>query len=343
MEIILGFIIGSLISGGLSFFIYKNLSEKQNSKLDEIATSILNRNEQNLSTLVSPFNDKVKEYREYFESIHKFDLKDRESLRERLGQMLDSAGKIQTETNLLTRALSSDVKFQGSWGELTLERILELSGLTSNQEFFTQMSLTDLDGKVFKPDVVIKLPNSASIIIDSKVSLTSYFDYYNQGESLEALKKLKQSISSHIDSLSKKKYQNLEGINSVDFVYLFVPVEGVYSLVLREFPEIIDESLKKNIVLVSPVNLIASLKTVASLWRLENQTQNATDIAQKAGAMYDKLVLFVEDLEKVGSSIDKAQQIYLDSMKKLNTGSGNLVKRAEELKTLGAKTTKSLS
>ncbi len=342
MELGIGIVVGVLLSGILSYFIYQKLTSTQTDQFESLANTILQKNEQNLNTLVSPFNERVKEYRDYLEQMHKFDLKDRESLRERLNQMLESASKIEVETHQLSTALKSDVKFQGAWGELTLERILDLAGLVKGQEYSTQSTYQDEQGKSFKPDVVVNLPNNASIIIDSKVSLTSYFEYINEDKKDEALKKIKISIMNHIDSLSKKNYQSLNDINSPDFIYLFVPVEGVYSLMLKEFPEIIDQALKKNIVLVSPVNLIANLKTVASLWRLEKQSKNAQDLATKAGAMYDKFVAILDDLEKLGNAAKKTSDLHEDIVKKLSTGKGNLIGRAEELRSLGAKTTKEM-
>ncbi len=347
MELVFGFILGSIVAAVVVFLLVKQFSKLQESRFQVLASEILEKNtgilkvqnEEQLTSLVKPFNERVKEYRDYLEQMHKFDLQDRESLREKLNQMLHSAQKIETEAGQLTRALTSDVKFQGAWGELTLEKILELAGLNKGQEYFTQEVLKDHEGQVSRPDVIIKLPNDSSLVIDSKVSLSAYFDYVNEQNS-EALKKLKTSVVNHIDSLSKKKYHNLDGLNSPDFIYLFIPVEGVYALMLKEFPEIIDEALKKNIILVSPVNLMANLKTVASLWRLEKQSRNAQVMAQKAGAMYDKFVSILDDIEKMGSSLTKAQSIQEDLVKKISTGKGNLMNRAEELKALGAKTSK---
>lgn len=348
MDLVIGFAIGAVISLITAFFTIKFISKSQADKFQILANEIFEKNsatlknqaKEDLSNIVNPLNIKVSEYKEYLDHMHKFDLKDRESLREKLSQMLESANKIETEASQLTRALSSDVKFQGAWGELTLERILELAGLQKNVEYFTQESFKDEDGKSKRPDVIIKLPNDSQIIIDSKVSLKSYFDYVNSDNKAAALKALKQSIQTHIDSLAKKNYQKLEGLNSPDFVYLFIPVEGVYSLMIKEYPELIDESLKKNIVLASPVNIISNLKTVASLWRLEKQSKNAKEMAQKAGAMYDKFVLFLDDFQKVGLNIQRAQDAHGEMTKKLSEGKGNLIVRAEELKSLGAKTSK---
>jgi DNA recombination protein RmuC len=351
VEIVSGFLAGAIVSIIAAYLIVKSISKIQSDKFQLMANDIIQSNtdrfqlqaKENFSSAIVPLNQKVTEYKEYLDQMHKFDLKDRESLREKLNQMISSAERIETETNHLSRALSSDVKFQGAWGELTLERILELAGLEKNSQYYTQESYTGKNGKVQRPDVVIKLPNNAHIIIDSKVSLKSYFDYINLDNKEEALKLLKISVQTHIDSLAKKNYHHIEDLNSPDFVYLFVPVEGVYSLILSNYPELIDESIKKNIVLVSPVNIMTNLKTVASLWRLEKQSKNAEDMANKAGAMYDKFVGLINDFEKLGTSLTRAQSCHDDIVNKLSTGKGNLISRSEELKELGAKTNKSMN
>jgi DNA recombination protein RmuC len=350
MEVVIGFIIGVVLACVIGFILIKYLSKVQRNQFELMANEILSKNtsslkenaSDNLSSIVSPLNEKIKEYKDQMDQMHKFDLKERESLREKLNQMISSAGRIETEANQLSQALSSDVKFQGDWGEIVLENVLELAGLEKGREFEVQNVLKDDNDKVYRPDAIIKLPNDSQIIIDSKVSLKAYFDYMNTDEKERALKDLKISIQNHIDSLSKKNYQLLNGVNAPDFVYLFIPVEGVYSLIIREYPNIIDESLKKNIILVSPVNLIANLKTVASLWRLEKQSKNAQLMAQKAGAMHDKFVMVLDDIAKMGSALEKASSIQSDLIKKISSGKGSLVSRSQELKVLGAKTSKSI-
>ena len=350
MEIILGFTIGAILAAVISFFIFKSLTRQQEDRFTVIAKQVLDQNsnylkekaQSDLEKVIGPLNERVGDYKNYLDKLHKYDLQDRENLRERLTQMIESANKIGVEASSLTQALSSDVKFQGAWGELTLERILELAGLEKGVEYYTQEAMTTNAGKSVRPDVVIKLPNEAHIIIDSKVSLKAYFDYVNSNEKQAAVKALKTSIQTHIDSLSKKNYQNVSGANSPDFVYLFIPVEGVYSLVLGNFPELIDESIKKNIVLVSPVNIMSNLKTVASLWRLEKQSKNAEELARKAGLLYDKFVSMIDDVQKLGTHMKRAQDSHADILKKLSEGRGNLVGSAEELKSLGAKTSKSV-
>lgn len=350
MELVLAFIFGVVLAVAIAFFLFKTLSKQQEDRFTVIAQQVLDQNsnyiteraQADIEKVISPLNQRVGEYKSYLDNLHKYDLKDRESLRERLNQMIESANRIGTEASSLTQALSSDVKFQGAWGELTLERILELAGLEKGTEYFTQEVLQSDEGKTVRPDVVIKLPNDSHIIIDSKVSLKAYFDYINTDNKEAALKALKSSIQVHIDSLSKKQYQDVAGVKTPDFVYLFIPVEGVYSLVLSSFPELIDDSIKKNIVLVSPVNIMSNLRTVASLWRLEKQSKNAEELARKAGQMYDKFVSLIDDVQKLGTNLKRAQDGHGEILKKLSEGRGNLVNRAEELKVLGAKTSKSV-
>ncbi len=337
MEIALSFILGIIFATIVLWFLFKYLQKTQHLQFKAIADEIL---KENTSSLLGHMTD----YKNYISSIHFTDTKDRESLREKINFMLDSAKKIETETSQLSRALSSDVKFQGAWGELTLERILELAGLNKGIEYFTQEEMTGEDFKQQRPDVVIKLPGDSHLIIDSKVSLKGYFDYEQADESQKdsALKQLKQSVTQHIDSLSKKNYQLHSQVQSVEFVYLFIPVEGVYTLILKHFPSLIDESIQKNIVLVSPVNLMANLRTVASLWRLEKQSQNAQELAAKAGAMYDKFATLIDDVDKLGSQLDRAKQAHENVVKKLSVGKGNLLTRADELKQLGARTSRNI-
>lgn len=348
MEYLLVFVGGVGCGLLLFFFMNRNLTKQQEDRFTLIAKNVLDQNSRyltekaqlDLEKVIHPLNERVSEYKSYLDGIHKYDLKDRENLRERLGQMIESANKIGTQATSLTQALSSDVKFQGAWGELTLERILELAGLEKGTEYVTQEVLKSDEGKMLRPDILIKLPNDSHIIIDSKVSLKAYFDYINTDNKDAALKALKSSLQAHIDSLSKKQYQNIEGVKSPDFVYLFIPVEGVYSLSLSSFPELIDDSIRKNIVLVSPVNIISNLRTVASLWRLEKQSKNAEELARKAGQMYDKFAALVDEFQKLGTHLKRAQDGHRDIVKKLSEGRGNLMNRAEELKVLGAKTSK---
>lgn len=349
MEMLTGILIGAGIGIILCFFLFKILAKNQENQFKVLASEILSQNSEqlkmtateNLASVVSPLKEKITEYRELLETLQRNDLKDRENLRAKLTQMIESAGRIELEASQLTKALSSDIKFQGQWGEIVLERILELAGLEKGREFTTQTHLVE-EGKSFRPDVIVNLPGETQIIIDSKVSLKSYFDY-SEKQTTENLKQLKTSVTSHIDQLAKKSYQNLPGVTSPEFVFMFIPVEGVYSILLKEFPELVELALKKNIVLVSPINLLANLKTVATLWRIEKQSKGAEELARKAGAMHDKFAGLIDDFEKLGASLEKSKQIHEDIQRKLHTGKGNLIARAQELKDSGAKTSKTLS
>lgn len=349
--LIIGILVGLVAAAIACYFIYNLIAKNQEIKFKLLSEEILKEKEKSfsdsatkeLTTIINPIQEKITEYKQYLDSIHKDDLKDREGLREKINQMITSAQKIEVEAQSLTNALTSDVKFQGSWGELILEKVLELTGLEKDREYFTQEVLKDEDGSSYRPDMVIKLPGDSTIIIDSKVSLKAYFNLMEENQSDQALKELKKSVQTHVDQLSKKSYQNLKGTKSPDFTYLFIPVEGVYAHIIKEFPTLIDDALKKNIILVSPINLIANLKTVSSLWRVEKQSQNAELIAQKTGALYDKFALLIAEIEKMKSTLDRAQNQYDDIVKKLSTGKGNIISRVEEIKGLGAKTTKSIS
>lgn len=348
-ELLLGLFIGLGFAIIVGFFVYKVILRIQSDRFSLMAREISDANSAqfksqataDLQVLINPLNEQVKEYKTYLDELHKYDLKDRENLRTTMGEMIGSAAKIENEAKTLSQALSQDVQYQGNWGEIVLERVLELSGLTKDREYFTQTSYKDSDGSTYRPDVIVKLPNSSNIVIDSKVSFKSYYEFV-ETKSDTCLKDLKKSVSAHIEALSKKDYSNLQSLNAPDFVYLFLPVEGVFSLIIKEFPELVELALKKNIILVSPLNLTANLKTVASLWRLEKQSQNASLMAEKAGAMYDKFASLVADIEKLGESVNKAQVLKEEIMKKLSTGRGSLLSRSEELRELGAKTTKNI-
>ena len=350
LEILIAFFLGTLVTLTLTFIFIKLSARSQEQNFKILASEILkNQTEdfksqasERMDQSVAPLNERIKEYKELLSSMQRIDLTERESLRVKLGDMIESASRIEEKALNLTNALSSDVKFQGTWGEFTLENILDLAGLEKNREYFLQEVLKDSSGNTYRPDVVVRFPNDTKLIIDSKVSLSAYFDYVNSEDKNNALKNLRISVKNHVDQLSQKKYQNLEGVGGIDFVYMFIPVEGVYSLVLKENPDFLEYAIKKNVILVSPVNLIANLKTVASIWRLEKQSQNAELVATKAGAMYDKFASLVEDLEKLTISIDRSKQLQETVMNKLATGRGNLLNRSEELKELGAKTSKSL-
>ncbi|MAZ47716.1 MAG: DNA recombination protein RmuC [Halobacteriovoraceae bacterium] len=338
MELVLAFVSGLFFALLLGVGLYFFFSRQQLIQFENLSQKILKKSSDEFLT---PFDEQLEDYREFIGKVREQDIKERQSVREQISQMLEASQNIQKETHQLTQALSSDVKFQGDWGEMVLERVLELAGLQNEREYYVQKNI-EHEGKNYRPDIVVNLPGESFIIIDSKVSLKPYIQYQKEPTGLN-LKSLYQSIKSHVDELSKKNYQNLPGVNGPDFVFMFIPVEGVFSLILKEHPEIIDFALKKNIVLVSPLNLLASLKTVGALWRIDKQSKSALDIATKAGAMFDKFCLLKDDLDKVQTQLVRLDSSFQDIHKRLHSGKGNLVDRALELKDHGAKTSRDLS
>jgi DNA recombination protein RmuC len=331
------------------------LHKKFTLEFENIASKILESNSEkitivnrkNLGEVLNPLREKIDLFEKKVEDTYRQGLKDQTDLRAELKKLYELNARISEEAGNLTKALKGDVKKQGNWGEVVLERILERSGLNeSEQGYRKQFSDTTADGKRIQPDIVINLPDNKHIIIDSKVSLVAYERAVNATEEKERLQAIKEhllSLKTHIKGLSEKHYQTARQLNSPDFVLLFIPVEASFGLAVQEDQELFSYAWDQKVVLVSPSTLLATLRTIASVWQQENQTRNAIEIARQGGALYDKFVGFVTDLEKVGKSISAAQSNYSDAMNKLQNGSGNLVSRVENLKKLGAKTTKELT
>jgi DNA recombination protein RmuC len=253
--------------------------------------------------------------------------------------------QISDEANNLTKALKGDVKKQGNWGEIILEKILERSGLQKGVEFEMQVSIASEEGKRMQPDTIIYLPDKKHIIIDSKVSLVAYEAFVNahtDEEREEYLHKHVASVKKHIDELSKKNYQSLEQLNAPDFVLLFMPIESSFGLAVQADNELFNYAWERKIVIVSPSTLLATLRTIASIWKQERQTRNALEIAKQSGDLYDKFVGFVDDLLSLGKKMNEAKNFYDNAMNKLSTGKGNLVSKTEKIKELGAKASKSI-
>ena len=245
----------------------------------------------------------------------------------------------------LTNALKGENKTQGNWGELVLENILEQSGLRKGVEYELQATLKSNEGKTYRPDVIIHMPQNRDIVVDSKVSLTAYERFVNAEEPQEKAKALKEhiaSISSHIKELSAKNYEKLEGINTLDFVLLFMPIEGAFLLALEQDGEFFKRAYENNILVVSPSTLLVTLRTIEHIWRTQRQEEHAKKIAAEAEAMYDKLVLFVEEMKHIGTHLQKTQDSYDKAMNRLSTGRGNVIKRAQNMKALGLKPKKEL-
>jgi len=332
----------------------EDLQKKFTTEFENIANKILEQNsakmtavnQKNMGDVLNPLKEKIELFEKKVDDTYKQGLKDQTDLRAELKKLYDLNSKISEEANNLTKALKGDVKKQGNWGEVVLERILERSGLNEGEQGYQkQFSDTSDDGKRIQPDVVINLPDNKHVIVDSKVSLVAYEKAVNANDENERLKYVKEhllSLKSHIKGLSEKHYQTARTLNSPDFVLLFIPVESSFSLAIQEDQELFSFAWDLKVVLVSPSTLLATLRTIASIWQQENQTRNAIEIARQGGALYDKFVGFIVDMEKIGKGISATQNNYNDAMNKLHAGSGNLVSRVESIKKLGAKTTKEL-
>jgi len=330
-----------------------NLNQKFNQEFKLLANEIFEekgkrfaeQNKTNLSEILSPLKERIGEFQKKVEDTNKQNAERNAGLVEQIKLLSDLNKQITKEAENLTKALKGDAKAQGNWGEVILERILEKSGLEKGREYETQVSETGEDGKRYQPDVVIRLPENKHIVVDSKVSLVAYERMVNAEDADQQIAQLKlhiNSIKAHVKGLSDKNYQNLYGVEGLDFVLLFIPIEPAFTLAVQHDAELFNEAYSKNIVIVSPTTLIATLRTISSIWKQEYQNKNALEIARQGGALYDKFVAFTEDLTKVGTQLKTTQSTYEASMKKLYEGTGNLVKRAETIKKLGAKTSKQL-
>jgi len=299
----------------------------------------------NLQEILNPLKERIVEFQSKVEETNKESIRGHASLREQLSMLKDMNQQITQEAKNLTDALRGQSKTQGNWGEFILESILEKSGLVKGREYVVQESLTAESGKRFQPDVIIKLPENKSIVIDSKVSLVAYEKFISSDDESQKTLSLREhinSIRSHIKNLSSKNYQNLYQLESLDFVLMFMPVEPAFALAVQNDQTIFNDAFEMNIVIVSPSTLLATLRTISSIWRQEKQNRNAMEIAKQSGDMLDKFTSFVEDLISVGKGLISTKDNYDKAMNKLTDGRGNLISRAEKIKELGAKTSKQL-
>ena len=322
---------------------FKNLA---NEILEDKSKRFTEQNAASLDALLKPLQTKLTEFKEQVSNTYGNEARERHALKSEIERLANLNLKMSDETRSLTQALKGDSKVQGNWGELVLESILESSGLRKGEEYVVQDSHTQSDGSRLQPDVVIKLPEGKSLVVDSKVSITAYARHTEATDEDLAEKELAahiQSLRQHIQGLSGKNYSSLYGIGSVDFVLMFVPIEPAFLLALKTAPNLYQEALTKNIVLVCPSTLMATLRTVAHLWRQDHQNRNALEIAKQCGNLYDKFVGFVDDLEKLGQRLDQAQTSYHDAFNKLKTGKGNLIRSAEKVRELGVKPSKNLA
>jgi DNA recombination protein RmuC len=321
---------------------FENLANKI---LDEKSNKFTEQNKENMKNILTPLQDKIQLFEKKVEDTHKESIDYHAALRQQILGLREMNIQMSKETLNLTKALKGDSKMQGNWGELILERVLEKSGLEKDREYFVQQSHTNEEGSRVFPDVVINLPDGKKMIVDSKVSLTAYEKFINEeDDNLKSsfLKEHVNSIKRHVEQLGDKNYHDLYQIESPDFVLLFIPMEPAFALALNEDTTLYNKAFEKNIVIVTPSTLLATLRTIDSMWTNQKQQENAFEIARQAGALYDKFEGFVADLIKIGKKIDESKAEYGAAMNKLVDGKGNLITSVEKLKKMGAKAKKAL-
>lgn len=323
----------------------KEFENLANRILDEKSSKFTQQNKENIKNILSPLQEKIKGFEDKVEKTHKESIDYHAALRQQILGLKELNLQMSKETINLTKALKGDNKMQGNWGELVLERVLEKSGLEKDREYFVQQSFTNDEGKRVLPDVVIHLPDNKKMIVDSKVSLVAYEQYINEED--DALKErfLKEHVASlkrHVDQLSDKKYEDIYKIESPDFVLLFIPIEPAFAVALNSDTYLYNKAFEKNIVIVTPSTLLATLRTIDTMWNNEKQQRNALEIARQAGALYDKFQGLLSDLIGIGKRIDDSKKEYSNAMNKLIDGRGNIITSVEKLKKMGAKAKKSL-
>jgi DNA recombination protein RmuC len=321
---------------------FENLA---NRIFDDKQAKFSTQSKEALEVSLSPLRRDIGDFRKQVETVYDKENADRNKLVGQISELQKQTLRISADAVSLANALRGDNKAQGNWGEFVLEKLLEDSGLTRGREYDTQVALKDDSGKRKNPDVIVHLPEGRDIVIDAKVSLVDYERYFHAEDEDSKQHCLRQHLSSlraHIKGLSGKDYENLEGVNSLDFVLIFVPVEAAFMLALDQDPDMMRDAYDRGIIVVSPSTLMVTLRTIKNLWRYADQNRNAQLIADKAGALYDQFVLYVEALDDVGRHLDKSKDAWDIARKRLSVGRGNLVRRTQELKKLGAKTKKSM-
>ena len=321
---------------------FENLANKI---LDEKSNKFTEQNKENMKNILTPLQDKIHLFEKKVEDTHKESIDYHAALRQQILGLREMNIQMSKETINLTKALKGDSKMQGNWGELVLERVLEKSGLEKGREYEVQQAFTTEDGSRVFPDVVINLPDGKKMIVDSKVSLTAYEKYINEEDDILKMGHQKEHVNSikrHVEQLGNKNYHDLYQIESPDFVLLFIPIEPAFAMALNEDTTLYNKAFEKNIVIVTPATLLATLRTIDSMWTNQKQQENALEIARQAGALYDKFEGFVTDLIKIGKKIDESKIEYSGAMNKLVEGKGNLIISVEKLKKMGAKSNKSL-
>ena len=323
----------------------KEFENLANRIFDEKQTKFSAQSKEALEVSLSPLRRDIGDFRKQVESVYDKENADRNKLVGQISELQKQTMQISADAVSLANALRGDNKAQGNWGEFVLEKLLEDSGLTNGREYDTQVALKDEDGRRRNPDVVIHLPEGRDIVIDAKVSLVDYERYFHaedEDTKQQCLNQHLASLKAHIRGLSGKDYESLEGVNSLDFVLIFIPVESAFMLALDQAPDMMRDAYDRGIIVVSPSTLMVTLRTIKNLWRYADQNLNAQVIADKAGGLYDQFVLYIEALEDVGRHLDKSREVWDTAHKRLVSGRGNLVRRSEELKKLGAKAKKSI-
>ena len=323
----------------------KDFENLANKIMEEKSAKFTQQNKENLATILTPLQEKIHLFEKKVEDTHKESIDYHAALRQQILGLREMNEQMSRETVNLTKALKGDSKMQGNWGELVLERVLEKSGLEKDREYFIQQAFTTDDGQRVFPDVVINLPDGKKMIVESKVSLTAYEKFANEeDEGLKAvfLKEHVNSIRRHVEQLGEKNYHDLYQMESPDFVLLFIPIEPAFAFALREDATLYNKAFERNIVIVTPSTLLATLRTIDSMWTNQKQQENAVEIARQAGALYDKFHGLLTDLITVGKRLDDAKSGYADAMNKLTEGKGNLITSVERLKKMGAKAKKAL-
>jgi len=330
------------------------LHKKLQEEFEGIANKVILGNSQKiqqqhsekLSDILSPLKDKITGFEKRVQEVNEQNIRDNQSLKEQLIQLKDLNKSIGEEARNLTSALKGQSKTQGNWGEIILESILEKSGLVKDREYFVQESFLNDEGRRLQPDVLIKLPEEKTIIIDAKVSLTAYEKFASCNDEIESKLLLKEhlnSVKKHINGLSDKEYHQIYSINTLDFVLMFVPIEPAFNVAISKDNSLFMDAYEKNIVLVSPSTLLATLMTIASIWKNEYQNQNSREIARLSGKLYDKFVGFIEDMQDIDKKLKSSQESYDKAMNKLSQGRGNIITTSEKIKKLGAGASKSIS
>lgn len=321
---------------------FKNLA---NQIFEDKSKQFSNSNKEQLELFLKPFREQVSNFSKQAREQFEVEIKDRHLLKDELYRLKEMNAQLATEALNLTKALKGENKTQGNWGEIVLEKILEQSGLRKGVEYELQATLKNDENKVYRPDVIVHMPAERDIVIDSKVSLTAYERFVSTEDEIEKKQALKEhigSISNHIKELSQKSYEKLDNIHTLDFVLLFMPIEGAFLLALESDSEFFKRAYEQNILVVSPSTLLVTLRTIEHIWRTQRQEEHAQKIATEAEAMYDKLVLFLEEMKNIGNQIQKTHDSYEKAMNRLSSGRGNVIKRAQNIVQLGIKTKKEL-